>query len=370
MRASARPNPEALYLPRCWRAAATVDSADEIVLDPASMAASALDPPAAARAGPRPRHRPRSAPVTGGYAQAFWNESGRWVPGPYALFDDEGIYELRLDSGRVYRVCFYPWEGQGLANQCWNDVPTLPSADAIRGVGPNRVLDGIDAQLHTAGRIEGLIRGYPTGTQGSIEILAFAGMAGDGGRRAGTWWSRGRAPTRSRSTTSRPGTYRVCFSSQDFEFFPVFATECVGGTPTPDTGTAIEVAAGDTTSGADVEVGSAGTIRGRALGDRRPGPGPAADRVGRADLRAPDRGQRDLRVQRTARRLLQGRLQPRPRRDPSRRALLPEQARAAGIGSATAVDLGDGAARLRASRPRSSTAGRSPAASSTAMGRA
>ena len=154
MRASAR-RTRRLDLPRCWRAAPTVDSADEIVLDPASMAASAsIRLP---RLGQVRGHvtDPEGAPVTGGYAQAFWDESGRWVPGPYALFDGDGNYELRLDSGRVYRVCFYPWEGQGLANQCWNDVPTLPGADGIRGVGPHRVIDGIDAQLHTAGRDRG-----------------------------------------------------------------------------------------------------------------------------------------------------------------------------------------------------------------------
>ena len=74
------PNPERLYLPRCWRAAPTVDSADEIVLDPASMAASA-----SIRLPRRGQVRghvtdPEGAPVTGGYAQAFWDESGRWVP--------------------------------------------------------------------------------------------------------------------------------------------------------------------------------------------------------------------------------------------------------------------------------------------------
>jgi hypothetical protein len=102
------PNPERLYLPRCWRAAPTVDTADEIVLDPASMAASA-----SIRLPRRGQVRghvtdPEGDSVTGGYAQAFWDESGRWVPGPYALFDGDGNYELRLDSGRVYRVCFYP----------------------------------------------------------------------------------------------------------------------------------------------------------------------------------------------------------------------------------------------------------------------
>ena len=199
------PNPEPLYLPRCWRAAATVDSADDIVLDPASMAASA-----SIRLPRRGQVRghvtdPGGAPVTGGYAQAFWNESGRWVPGPYALFDEEGNYELRLDSGRVYRVCFYPWEGQVSQTSAGTTCPPFRAPTAIRGVGPNRVVGGIDAELHTAGRIEGLIRGYPTGTQGSSRSWRFAGQATDGGRRDGTWSSPGRAPTRSRSTISRRG---------------------------------------------------------------------------------------------------------------------------------------------------------------------
>ena len=363
------PNPEALYLPRCWRAAATVDSADEIVLDPASMAASA-----SIRLPRRGQVRghvtdPGSAPVTGGYAQAFWNESGRWVPGPYALFDDEGNYELRLDSGRVYRVCFYPWEGQGLANQCWNDVPTLPSADAIRGVGPNRVLGGIDAQLHTAGRIEGLIRGYPTGTQGSIEILALR-------RAGGGWWAAGwnvvepwTSPNPFEINNLPPGTYRVCFSSQDFEFFPVFATECVGGTPTPDTGTAIEVTAGETTSGADVEVGSASTIRGRALGVDAPVPvqlltasgEPIFERLTEANGTYGFSGLPDGSYRVAFNRVPgETRLAARYYRNK------PEQ-----LGSAARRrSISATGSSSRGSRPRSSAAGRSPAASSTAMGRA
>ena len=75
-------NPVAMYLPRCWRAAPTVDSADEIVLDPGSVATGVT-----IRLPARGRIRghvtdPAGAPVTGGYAQAYWNESGRWVPGP------------------------------------------------------------------------------------------------------------------------------------------------------------------------------------------------------------------------------------------------------------------------------------------------
>ena len=81
-----------------------------------------------------------------------------------------------------------------------------------------------------------LIRGYPTGTQGSIEILALRRV--DGG-----WWAAGwnlvepwTSPNPFEINNLPPGTYRVCFNSQDYEFFPVFASECVGGTPTPDTG--------------------------------------------------------------------------------------------------------------------------------------
>jgi hypothetical protein len=259
-------NPVAMYLPRCWRAAPTLDSADDIALDAGSVVTRV-----AIRLSARGRilgrvTDPAGAPVTNGYAQAYWNESGRWVPGPWAMFDDEGDYELRLDGGRTHHVCFHPWDGDQLALQCWSDTPSLPSSTGIRGAWPNRTVDGIDAQLDPGARIDGLIRGYPIGTQGSVEILAYRN---DGGE----WWPAG-WNVLDPWTTATPfeiaglpaGTYRVCFSSQGFEFFPVFPNECVGGSPTPDTGTNIEVVAGETTSGADVELGSASTIRGRVFG--------------------------------------------------------------------------------------------------------
>ena len=72
--------------------------------------------------------------------------------------------------------------------------------------------------------------------------------------------------------------YRVCFTSQDYEFVPVFANECVGGSPTPATGTPIPVVAGTVTPGADVDLGSASMISGRVTGSPGAGLGPAADR--------------------------------------------------------------------------------------------
>lgn len=265
-------NPVGLYLPRCWRAAPTVDSADEIALGPGSVVGGVR-----IRLLTRGRIRghvtdPSGAPVTGGYAQTWWNESGRWVPGPYGIFDEDGAYELRVDGDRVYHVCFQPWDGEGLAMQCWNGAPSLPSSTGIRGARPNRTIDGIDGQLDPAARIEGLISGYPTGTQGSVEVLAYRN---DGGE----WWAAGwnviepwTSPNPFEIASLPAGTYRVCFRSQDFEFFPVFADECVGGNPTPQTATDIEAVAGETTAGADVDLGSPSTIRGRVRGINAPVP--------------------------------------------------------------------------------------------------
>ena len=75
-------NPERLYLPRCWRAAPTVDSADEIALDPDTVVGGVT-----IRLLPRARIRghvtdPAGDPVTEGYAQTWWKEAGRWAPGP------------------------------------------------------------------------------------------------------------------------------------------------------------------------------------------------------------------------------------------------------------------------------------------------
>ncbi len=193
-------------------------------------------------------------------------------PGPWGSFDEEGGYELRLDNQRLHHVCFHPWDGAQVALQCWNEAPSLPSSTGIRGVRPNTTVDGIDAQLDPAARIEGLISGYPTGTQGTISITAFR-------KDDGEWWGAGwnlvepwTSPAQFEIDSLPAGTYRVCFSSQDFEFYPVFADECVGGTPTLETGTDLEVIAGDTTSGADVDLGSASTIDGRVAGIDAPVP--------------------------------------------------------------------------------------------------
>lgn len=259
------------YLPRCWRTAPNADAADEIVLAPGTVVGGV-----SIRLRARGLIRgqvtdPAADPVTGGYAQTYWREAGHWVNGPYGLFDGDGRYELRLDGGRVYHVCFQPWDGEQLAVQCWQGAPSLPSSAGIRGVKPNRAVDGIDAQLDVGAGISGLIRGYPTGTQGSVEILAYRYDAGE-------WWAAGwnvvepwTSPNPFEIASLPAGTYRVCFASQDFEFFPVFAGECVGG-PTAATGSDIEVTAGETTAGADVDLGSASTITGRVAGISAPVP--------------------------------------------------------------------------------------------------
>ncbi len=268
-----RNSPVALYLPRCWRTAPTLEEADEVVLDAGSTVGGVR-----IRLRARAKIRghvtdPDGDSVTGGNARAYWRESGRWVSGPYALFEDDGSYELRVDPGpRVYHVCFQPDGGDQLALQCWEDAPSLPSSTGIRGSRPNHTIDGIDAQLDPGARIEGLIRGYPVGTQGSVEVLAYR-------RDEGEWWPAGwnvlepwTTATPFEITGVPAGRYRVCFSSQGFEFLPVFAHECVGGSPTPETGTDVEAIAGETTPGADVELGAASTIRGKVAGIDAPVP--------------------------------------------------------------------------------------------------
>ena len=327
-------------------------------------------PPAGARANPRSRHRHLRRSGGRRLRAGLLESVGRWEPGPWAGFDEEGGYELRVDGDRNYHVCFHPWDGEGVAHQCWDGAQSLPESTPIRGVRPNRTVDGIDARLDPGGRIEGMIGAYPVGTQGAVEVLAYRYVDGQ-------WWPVGfnalepwTSPTPFEVAGLPAGTYRVCFRSQDYEFVPVFADECVGGTPTPATGTDVEVTAGEATTGADVELGRASTIRGRALGIDRTGPGSASDRVRRADLRAPDRGRRQLRVRRAARWHLQGRLQPRSRRGPARGALLQEQA-----GAGRDRGLLGGRSRQRQPRHRDLEhallpAARSPVASSTATARA
>ncbi len=257
---------EGLYVRRCWRDAPAPDSADDVVLDPGEMVGGVtLRLPLRARIRGHVTD-PEGDPVTGGYAHVWRNDSGRWVHESYAGFDGEGGYDLRVDGAPVYHVCFFPFDGEGLASECWNDAPSLPSSTGIRGALPNRTVDGIDAQLDPAAKIEGLITGYPTGTQGEIEIVAYRN---DGGE----WWAAGStlispytSPLPYEIASLPAGTYRVCFSSQNYEFFPVFPHECVGGYPTPATGSDVEAITGETTADADVELGLASTIRGKVSG--------------------------------------------------------------------------------------------------------
>ena len=161
------------------------------------------------------------------------------------------------------------------------------------------------------------------------------------------------------------GTYRVCFTSQDFEFVPVFADECVGGSPSPETGTEIEVVAGEVTPGADVEVGQASRIRGRVTGIDAPVSVELLTASGELIYKRLTLADGTYGFSGLPERLLQDRLQPRPRRDPPRGALLPQQARAHRRRWRDA-----GRARRQRRRKRdldrdSSPAARSPVASST-----
>jgi len=207
-----------------------------------------------------------------GYARAYWRESGQWAWGDWDYIDEDGNYELRVDDKPAHHVCFHPSDVDQLASECWDDADSLTSSTAIQGARPNQIVEGIDAQLGPGARIEGSITGYPTGTQGYIAIAAYRND-GDG------WWAVGfndveayTSPVPYEINSLPAGTYRICFTSQDFEFFPVFADECVGGGPTPSTGVDIEVSEGETTSNADVDLGAAGTIRGRVSGISAPVP--------------------------------------------------------------------------------------------------
>ena len=60
----------------------------------------------------------------------------------------------------------------------------MPSSTAIRGAVPNQTVEGIDAQLDLAGKISGVITGYPVGTQGTIAISAERLVEGE-------WWAMG-----------------------------------------------------------------------------------------------------------------------------------------------------------------------------------
>ena len=215
---------------------------------------------------------PDGDPMTQGYARAYWKDPNGWVHGPWASFDEDGDYELQVDVGRAYYVCFHPFDGVGLAMECWDDTPSLPISTRIRGVNASTAVEGIDAELDPGARIEGLIDEYPVGTQGEVSITAYR-------RDGGEWWGVGwnlvapwTSPTPYEIWSLPAGNYRVCFNSENYEFFPVFANECVGGSPTPETGTDVEVLAGETTSGADVEIGQASTIRGRVSGISAPVP--------------------------------------------------------------------------------------------------
>ena len=215
---------------------------------------------------------PGGDPAYQGYARAYWRESGQWVWGAWDSIDEDGNYELRVDDKPAHHVCFHPSEAAQLAAECWDGADSLPSSTPIQGARPNQIVEGIDAQLGPGARIEGSITGYPTGTQGAIAIAAYRH---DGGE----WWAVGfnllepyTSPATYEITSLPAGTYRVCFTSQEFEFFPVFADECVGGGPTPSTGVDIEVSEGETTSNADVDLGAASTIRGRVSGISAPVP--------------------------------------------------------------------------------------------------
>ena len=264
-------NPSPLYLPRCWRTAPDVDSADEVELGPGEVVRGLR-----IRLATRGLIRgtvtdPGGAPLASGYAQAFWRESGNWTAGPYATLDADGRYELRVEGDHVFHVCFQPSEVDGYALECWSGAPSLPSSDAVGRVRPGRSIDGIDLSLEPGGRISGLISGYPTGTQGGVAIVAFRNDGGEWYPAGSTVVEPFTSPNPFELATLPPGTYRACFTSQDFEFFPVFADDCVGG-PTPATGSDIDVVAGATTAGADVEVDSASTIRGKVNGISAPVP--------------------------------------------------------------------------------------------------
>ncbi len=265
-------NPAKLYLRRCWRTAPSVGSADEVVLESGAEVRGVV-----IRLLTRGRIRgnvtgPGGDPADGGYARAYWRESGEWAWGDWDYIDENGDYELRVDDKPAHHVCFHPSDVDQLATECWDDADSLTSSTAIQGARPNQIVEGIDAQLGPGARIEGSITGYPTGTQGVVAISAYRND-GDG------WWAVGfnslepyTNPLPYEINSLPAGDYRVCFTSQEFEFFPVFADECVGGGPNPATGADIEVTEGETTSNADVDLGAASTIRGRVSGISEPVP--------------------------------------------------------------------------------------------------
>ena len=121
-----------------------------------------------------------------------------------------------------------PSEAGGLAHECWNDAPSLPSStpsDASRRAAPGRDRSRLDP----AGRISGLISGYPTGTQGSVAISAFRNDGGEWYPVGSTVVEPFTSPNPFELGALSAGTYRVASPRRTSSSSLVFADECVGG---------------------------------------------------------------------------------------------------------------------------------------------
>ncbi|MEZ0580627.1 carboxypeptidase regulatory-like domain-containing protein [Nocardioides sp. MH1] len=250
------------YVAGCWRDAAAIAGATDLVVRPGAAPSIAFR--VARRASISGAVTRPSGSTSSLYVNAYWYRHDRWEAVAYAAVDGDDRYRISGLDADTYRVCV---SGDDVVPTCWQQGSGPDDAtDVVLAAGQART--GVDLAPGPAGFVAGTLpdmylgaQGYPvpvawTERDGQWEAVSSGDAYPTG---VGSNWEYriGQLPT---------GRYVICVHHEDPEFVPAFPETCNGDSPTPQGGEPVDVVAGQTTGGVDIATDRAGEIRGQVTG--------------------------------------------------------------------------------------------------------
>ena len=179
-----------------------------------------------------------------------------WING-VSTTSTNGQYDVGGLPAGTYKLCFRDTTGQ-YVNECYDDDTDNPESGLEITINTGQVLSGVDSQLAVAGHITGTVTDSFGNPLSNIEAHAYLWN--------GSWWEN-QGFSHSTDTSGsydigglRGGTYRICLSDPNGQL----SSECYDGQnpPFPTNSTDINVTAGSTTSGINVQLEQAAHITG------------------------------------------------------------------------------------------------------------
>jgi len=254
------------YVTQCYDNQPTLDAADDVAV---TVGATTFGIDATLAVAGHVRGMVTNARGAGlggiwvGAYRAGGSGGWEWVDSTYTAA--AGAYDLGGLPTGSYRIEF--WDDSGdYVQQYYDNQPTIDLADDVAVIAGATTF-GIDATLAVAGHVTGTVKSARAAGLGGVWVSAYRSDGSGGWARVNSTqtaasgaYDLGGLPT---------GRYRIDF----YDSSGAYATQCYNNQPTLDVAGDVVVIAGDTTSGIDARLATAGHITGTVRNARASGLG-------------------------------------------------------------------------------------------------